>query len=346
MFDDKTPESIKEEILRDLTLADTREGSYTNEMVSPVSIELWKMYDSLNSLIPIVYIDETSGGYIDKKAAEYGIKRKAGTKSQAVMHFTGNDGTQIPKGTVLLTADGLEFETVETVTITGGVANVLVHASEVGEIYNVAAGTIIQQIVSITGLTSFHNDAAVGGTNLESDKSLVERLYSYLQKPATSGNVYHYEQWALGVNGVGGVKVIPLWDGPGTVKVLIVGPDKQPVDAEIVNNCAAHIKTNRPIGAEVTVVSAEGLEINVEATISIDSQTTKETVQEALRDKLSLYLQGIAFSRYEIMYNRIAYMLLDIDGVVDYSTLTLNGGTENITIGTEQIPVLGTVVIN
>ncbi|WP_313370099.1 baseplate J/gp47 family protein [Sedimentibacter sp.] len=346
MFDDKTPESIKEEILRDLTLADTREGSYTNEMVSPVAIELWKMYDSLNALIPIVYIDETSGEYIDKKSANYGIKRKAGTKSQATMHFAGNEGTLIPKGTVFLTADGLEFETSEPVIIMGGVANVLIHAIEVGEIYNVAAGAITQQIVSISGLTSFHNEAAVGGTNLESDKSLVERLYNYLRKPATSANVYHYEQWALEDNGVGGVKIIPLWNGPGTVKVLIVGPDKKPVDTEIVSNCSAHIESNRPIGADVTVISAEELEISIEATVTIDSRTTKKTVQEALKDRLASYLQSIAFSRYQIVYNRIAYMLLDIDGVIDYSTLTLNGGTENIIIGAEQIPVLGTVVIN
>lgn len=346
MLDDKTPEGIKEEILSNLTMADTREGSYTNEMVSPVSLELWKAYESLKALIPIVYVDETSGEYIDKKAATYGIKRKAGTKAHALMHFTGNNGTLITKGTAFLTADGLEFETAEAVVIAGESAAVEVNAIEVGEIYNVSAGTITQQIVSITGLTSFSNDAAVGGTNPESDKSLVERLYNYLQKPASSGNVYHYEQWALEVNGVGGVKVVSLWDGPGTVKVLIVGPDKKPVDTEVVNNCATHIESNRPIGADVTVLSPEGLEINVEASITIDNKTTKEAVKEALENSLSSYLQSIAFDKYEIVYNRIAYMLLDIDGVIDYSSLMLNGGTANIVIDAEQVPIPGTVVID
>ena len=39
-------------------------------------------------------------------------------------------------------------------------------------------------------------------------------------------------------------------------------------------------------------------------------------------------------------------MLLDIDGVIDYTSLTVNGGTTNITIGDDQVPVVGTVVIS
>ncbi|MFZ7103368.1 MAG: baseplate J/gp47 family protein [Peptococcaceae bacterium] len=346
MFEDKTPESIKAEILNDLTLADTREGSYTNELVSPTALELWKLYDSLNALIPMVYVDETSGEYIDKKAANYGIIRKPGTKAYATLNFTGNDGTIIPQGTVFLTADGLEFQTEEAVIIADGVAGVVANATDVGEIYNVPAGTITQQIVSISGLSAVTNEAAAGGTNPESDASLVERLHNYLRKPATSGNIYHYEQWALEVDGVGGVKVVPLWNGPGTVKVLIVGPDKGPVAASVVANCAEHLEVCRPIGATVTVLSAEGLVIDVSAAVSFESTTTKAIVQETFAERLAEYLQSIAFDRYKVVYNRLAYMLLDIDGVIDYTVLTVNGGTADIIIGSDQVPAAGTVVIS
>lgn len=346
MFNDKTPESIKAEILADISVADTREGSYTNDLVGPVALEFWKLYDSMKALIPMVYVDETSGEYIDKKAGDYGIVRKQGTKAFASMHFIGSDGAVVPQGTVFLTSDGLEFVTAESVTIEGGVASTLVNATEVGEKYNVTAGAITQQIVSISGLSSINNDQAIGGTNPESDKSLVERLYNYLQKPATSGNVYHYEQWALEVDGVGGVKVAPLWNGAGTVKVLIVGPDKTPVDIAIVTQCTEHIEQFRPIGATVTVISADGLMINVAATVIIESTTTKAAVQAAFESSLTTYLQSIAFDKYEIVYNRIAFMLLDINGVIDYSSLTINGGSANIIISDNQVPVLGTVVIN
>jgi uncharacterized phage protein gp47/JayE len=327
-------------------LADTREGSYTNDLVSAVALELWKFYNSLNALIPIVYVDETSGEYIDKRAAYYGIIRKPGTKATTILTFTGTDGTVIPKDTVFLTADGLQFVTTETATIANGTASVTASAAEVGEVYNVPAGTITQQIISISGLSTVTNTAAIGGTDPESDASLVARLYNYLQKPASSGNIYHYEQWALEVDGVGAVKVVPLWNGPGTVKVIIAGPDKGPVDAAVVANCAEHIESCRPIGATVTVVSAQSLPIDVSATVELESTTTKDIVQEAFTERLAEYLRNIAFDKYEVVYNRIAYMLLDIDGVIDYSSLTVNGGTANITIGADQVPVAGTVVIN
>jgi len=347
VYEDLTVESVKSDILGRLsTDIDVREGSFINDMISTVAYEIWKLYQSLDAVIPIAFVDETSGGYIDKRCAEYGITRKAGTKATAVLHFAGTDGTVIPAGKVFLTADGLEFETSEAVTIAGGAAGVTANAVEVGEKYNVAAGTITQQLVSISGLSSVTNEAATGGTDPETDAALVARLYAFLQNPATSGNANHYEQWALAVNGVGAAKVIPLWNGPGTVKVLIVGNDKGPVDNTVVTNCAAYIEENRPIGATVTVMSAEGLAVNVSATVIIDSTTTLETVQTAFENALDAYLQSIAFEKYTVVYNRIAYMLLDIPGVTDYTSLTINGGTANVTIGENEVPVLGTVEVS
>ena len=98
------------------------------------------------------------------------------------------------------------------------------------------------------------------------------------------------------VDGVGAAKVTPLWNGDGTVKVLIAGGDNGPVDSTIVSNCAAYIEENRPIGATVTVVSAEGLGINVSAVVDIDSSTTVLDVQAAFSAAIETYLRGIAFS--------------------------------------------------
>lgn len=346
MYENLTVEQIKNDILNRISSdLDKSEGSFINDMVSGVAYEIWKVYQSMDALIPIAFVDETSGQYIDKRCAEYGITRKPGTKAKVTLKFTGTDGTVIEKGKVFLTSDGLQFETDEEATITDGTATVTATAVEIGEAYNVEAGTITKQLVSISGLTSVANEEpATGGTDPETDEALVKRLYDFLQNPATSGNAAHYRQWALEVNGVGVAKVFPLWNGPGTVKVLIVGNNKEPVDATIVANCAAHIEENRPIGATVTVESAEGLEINVSATVVIDSSTTIEKVQEEFRAALDTYLKSIAFEKYTLVYNRIAYILLGIDGVTDFTSLTVNGITD-IIIADNQVPVLGTVIL-
>ncbi len=346
MYEELTAESIKSDILsRIVTDIDTREGSFTNDMISGIAYEIWKLYQSLDAVVPITFVDETSGEYIDKRCGEYGITRKPGSKAAVMMRFTGAEGMGIPAGTVFLTSDGQEFETDAAATIAGGEASVTATAAEDGEAYNVPAGTITRQIISISGLSGITNDAATGGTDPETDAALVGRLNDYLQKPATSGNAYHYEQWALSVNGVGAAKVTPLWDGPGTVRVLVVGQDKGPADPSVVSACAEYIGENRPIGADVTVESAEGLPINISASVTIDETTTKETVQEEFSEALNSYLKSIAFVKYELVFNRIAYILLDIPGVIDFTSMTVNGGTENIAIGASQVPVLGTVEV-
>jgi Uncharacterized homolog of phage Mu protein gp47 len=346
MYENLTVETIKNDILSRLsTDINISEGSFTNDMVSTVAYEIWKYYQALNAMIPIAFVDETSGEYIDKRCAEYGLNRKAGTKATVHLTFTGTDDTKIDAGKVLLTADGLQFETDETVIITNGTAEVTATAAEIGDNYNVNANTIIYQLVTVSGLNSVTNTAATGGSDEETDAALVSRLYDYLQNPATSGNASHYRQWALAVDGVGSAKVMPVWNGSGTVKVLIVGNDNEPVDSTIVANCASYIEEKRPIGATVTVVSAEGLEVNVEAVVTLDSSTTASIVQSSFISALDTYLKSIAFSKYTLVYNRIAAMLLDIDGVTDYTILTVNGGNGNITIGPDQVPVPGSVEV-
>lgn len=347
MFESITPASIKAAILAEIdTDLNTGEGSFLSDLVTPVAMEIWKCYQSLNALIPIAFVDESSGGYIDLECAKYGITRKAGTKAAAAMTFSGTSGTVIPAGTAFLTAGGLEFDLTAAVTLASGTGSGTVEASTAGDAYNVGAGEITNMVTAIAGLSSFSNAAATGGTDEEADTALVSRLTTYRQKPATSGNAYHYEQWALETDGVGAAKVTPLWDGAGTVKVLIAGSDMGPVDSSVVTACAAAIEENRPIGATVTVESAEALTINVAATVTIDGTTTKAAVQTAFSAALETYLQSISFVKYTLLYNRIAYMLLDIAGVTDYSVLTVNGGTVNITIGDDQVPVVGTVTVS
>ena len=72
-------------------------------------MELWKLYDSMNALYLWYIFDETSGEYIVKKAGYYGIVRNLEQKlfNYATHRITG---PIIPKGTVFLTADGLELK--------------------------------------------------------------------------------------------------------------------------------------------------------------------------------------------------------------------------------------------
>lgn len=348
MYDNITPESIKENILASIENdIDKREGSFIDDMIGPAAFELWRAYQSLDSLLQVMFIDTNAGEYIDRRCAEYGIYRKQGAKASGKVLFTGSNNTVIPEATIIQTVDGLQFTTMNERRITNNSIEIDIQAMDVGKAYNVLANTITQMVVNIPGIISLTNNApAAGGVDIETDELLVTRFYDALQNSSTSGNKNHYKQWALEVNGVGGAKVFPIWNGNGTVKVVIVNTDKKPVDNIIVGNVIQNIEENRPIGATVTVVSASAINIDVKANLTISTETTLAKVISAFNALLEEYLKSIAFNTYTVFYNKIGSMLLDIEGVIDYSNLQVNNSTGNIVLSAEQVPVIGQITLS
>ena len=60
LFESYSVEDIKNDILSKITEMDTREGSFANTLISPVSYKIWEMLQSLNAVVTIAFVDETS----------------------------------------------------------------------------------------------------------------------------------------------------------------------------------------------------------------------------------------------------------------------------------------------
>ena len=86
-----TPESIKAEIYAAIPGGiDTREGSYIDNLTGPIALEIWKAYQSLNSVASIVYLDADSPeDWIIRRCGYYGIEQKPGTAATAVLTVSG-----------------------------------------------------------------------------------------------------------------------------------------------------------------------------------------------------------------------------------------------------------------
>lgn len=351
-FDSLTPEGIQD-MLRafiedDLGLY-AGEGGLLNIILAPGAYVFWEALQALRAQVPISFVDETSGAYIDKAAAAYGITRKPGTPASVDVAFTGTANAVVPAGTMCVTADGLGFLTDEELTLgEGGSGTVSATSDDVGAVYNVPAQAIVTTQESVAGVSGVTNDAAAtGGTDPETDAALFARLDAYRKTPPTSGNDRHYYQWALEVNGIGAASVIRCWDGPGTVKVIVADMELRPVEEDKVEEVAAYIETQRPVTAEVTVESAEGVGVQVAVTVETDGTVSKSNTEQALTDRLAEYLGTLAFQTgAEVVYNRVLAIVMGLDGVTDCSGLTVNGGTANVPLDADEVPLLGTVTVN
>lgn len=346
-YDDITYESLKEEMLKDITLTDKREGSFVNDLISTSAMEGEKVYAALRQAISLFFKVDVKGEFADKFAAEYDIHRKEGTKAEGEVTFTGEPGIEIPLGTMCATSSGLIFlTTLDGVIGEDGTVTLPAEAEEVGDNYNILAGYINTMPVAIRDVTSVTNaEIFLGGSEIETDEELMERLLLHLRTPATSGNTYHYMQWALEVDGVGDAKIFPLDDGPGTVGVMPITSSGRAPDQDILDAVYAHIEAERPIGATVSVYAPTEVMISINAEIEITAAVTLASVTAAYKSLFDAYIRNGVFSLTTVDYYRCLSMFYDISGVTSVKTFTMNGGTESITIGNKEIQVAGDVVI-
>ena len=227
-----------------------------------------------------------------------------------------------------------------------GTVSVPVEAEDIGDKYNILAGYINTLPVAIRDITGVTNGAAfIGGAEAETDEELIDRLLLRLRTPATSGNAYHYLQWALEIEGVGNAKVFPLDNGPGTVGVMLITSAGRSPGEDVINAAAAHIEGERPIGATVSVYAPQEVVINIEAAIQISASTTLEAVKKEYQSLLSNYIKNSVFVLSNVDYYKCLSMFYDIPGVVAVKSFLLNGAQKNIPISEKQIQVLGSITI-
>lgn len=324
---------------------DKRPGSITFDLTGPTAIEAETLYIEIDTFTDKAFADTAYDEWLDKIAASVNITRRPAVKATGFVTFAGEEGTPIPKGSEVST-DGespVYFATTADATISSGTATVAVEAKVAGASGNVGPGAIKLTTGNITGITSVTNTNEFdGGVDRESDDSLRKQYFERVRRPITSGNVYHYRKWALEVVGVRDVRVYPVWNGPLTVKVVVLADDGVPSQA-LIDAVKVHIESVRPIGADVTVIGAIDFGISVAATLYLAEGADLDTVQAEIVAQIEEYFRELAFEDPIVRISAIQRIILDSPSVIDYANLTLNGGTGNIEITGDAIPVLRAV---
>ena len=80
------------------------------------------------------------------------------------------------------------------------------------------------------------------------------------------------------------------------------------------------------------------------AAVTLSSGAAPDTAREGFKAALSSYFSELGGASI-VNYHRIAALLMSVSGISDYTLLTVNGSTQNITVGAEYVPVVGEVVL-
>lgn len=368
MFEDYTYELLLQDVLDNAPEGiDTRQGSIFYDAVSGVLIKIAKLYTDLDLILTLSRLTTTTGDALDAKAGEYGITRLAAT---AAKYYAIFDGITPDVGERFY-YDGAYF----TLQLDEDAGVYYFEAEEAGEDGNdVYEGTPAVPVNNISGLVSATFGALYeSGSDTEDDESLRTRVIEKIAGPAENGNKQHYKTWCESIDGVGRARIFPLWNGENTVKGVLIDTTGKPCGAAKVAEVQEYIdpadkgmtvtidgKTYTVgdglgngvanIGAHFTAVAANGLEIAVSFGVELASGATQATVIEEATEAIEEYLRGLVLEADDdavitVRVSAIGAILSGLKNLVDYSNLRLNGDTQNIVPGEDDVPILGEVSV-
>lgn len=350
---DNTQAEVLQRMLDDLpSTYDKTPGTFIYDQLAAVALEIEGTYIQMDEVMNQAFLTNATGDYLDAKGEELGLDRKLGGFASVTLTFTGTTGITIPAGVRVTnivapgtTGTPLIFETTESAVISGLTVDVDAQATDVGDVYNLTAGSLVRLETGMAGVTAVTNNAAaVGGEDIETDDQYRSRLSERAQTGRGAGTPGDYLAWARQVVGVGGAFVEPLWNGNGTVRVTVVDGNSGPVSSAVLANVTAYIASLTPIGASVTVITPASVSINVSATLVLETGFSLSDVTAQMQSNLADYLRGITPGT-KVYLTEIGAVIVQTPGVADYASLQIGApglATSNITLASGVKPVLGT----
>lgn len=352
---------IMERITQRTPNVDTREGSMVYNAIAPEALELAMAYLELEAWRKETIVTTATRVGLNELCNQIGIDISIFNAKAGV--FKGVFNVQVELDS-RWNCENYNY-TVESYigTNTLGGYEYQLRCETTGEAPNIVLGSLAPIDVPPKGFSSAElTECLIEGEEEFTDDEIRNYYLNQVNGTAVDGNVEQYKTWCTEYNGIGNHIVQSLWNGDNTVLVAILSSSNGIATPELVANfqnfldpptdeinddrSAANYPQGRgmgngkaPIGAIVTVKSAEEKVINVSANVVLAEGYTEVV---GLDDEVRNYFSSIAFNKKTINFMSIGAKLLDCPCVESISDLKLNGATNDISLETYEIPVIGT----
>lgn len=355
MFDKFTEDYFMEQAreMGQMLGVDTREGSVYMDACTGHIMRVAKFYEDLRMTFDMLADDTCTGAVLEEKARQWQIYRKYAVPAYYCAIFKGVEIANLEGDRFM--AGGYYFR---LVPYNGG--HYLEAEVSGAEVNYLLPGTPLIPVRNTIGLTAaILGELYVAGSDAESDESLRSRYREAVANPSENGNKQQYKKWCSNYDGVGRVIITPLAYGENTVKALIISAEGVTPTAALIEHIQEEIDPGHgglgegkaPIGCHFYAVAAIETEIDITFTAELTIGYTADMALQSVKKALAAYLKDIALNTSDddtmlIQYVKVIGILADTPGIKDFKDLTINGGIENIHIGTDNVGILGEVTIN
>jgi len=350
---------------------DTRTGSVYMDMAAGHCLRAALFFANLSEVFNMIALDTCYGDILDDKAAEWGLERHPATAAVFNATFIG---TQPEAGDRFFAADSEYYFTVIVDEELDGLY--LEADTEGADLNTLSAGTAVTPVDDIEGLQeAYLGEILTYGADEETDDSLRKRLREKIAGPAENGNRQHYKTWCESVDGVGRARIIPLFAGENTVRAILYSPEGLPVSQSVVDAVQEYIdpitmgyEFTSPdgttwvcgdgfgdgvanLGAHFLATAADTASVRVSFKVVLTDGSSIEGCRQSAYEVIQEYLMRLALETDEkedivVRLSTIGAMISELEEVLDYEELKLNGEAANIRVENAAVPVLEEVVVD
>lgn len=341
-------QAIRDAILRDILnqLPDASVGSDSDYYIraSAVASGIEGLYQHQQWIARQIFPDTADPDNLEKHAGLRGLFKKKATVAIGSIALSGNPTSPVLIGTEAKTQSGIAFLTTEAGALGGaGNATIAAQAKLAGVSGNQAAGTALTLTSAPFGVLSAASIVAMtGGTDIESNASLLSRLLFVLRNPPCGGAAHDYYTWAMNVAGVTAAYVYPNRRRIGAVDVAILTGGGIP-GADLVTSVQNYIdgEVIRPVQGGFTAFAPTGIPVNISSALDIAAGYVRADVEASIDSRLASYFATFKPGATAVA-SKIRAIISDTPGVLDFTPTTPIVNVASLVDTTHiEIPVLG-----
>ena len=350
---------------------DKREGSIIYDAIAPAAMVSAQQSLSLANIIRETYIKTAQGEFLDYRAVEHGTSRYAATNTEVKARFNNDDGNPVNVEVGDRFASIAESPIFYTVIKSNADGTAEMRAEEAGTSANSYLGQVLPVTPNDNLAWAEIIEITIPARDAENDEHLRARLLNHNSWVAYGGNVADYLDMTSKIHDVGATQVYPTWDGPGTVKLVILNNDLMPASQTLVKKVKEEIDPEEsttqgyglaPIDHRVTITAPETFKVDIAMNVTIVDSVNIDSIRVNIKDSLEEFFKSLRRDWSTINptvgrgYSMIIYRskilsrVMMLEGVANATMPRLNGKDEDLQLvfnnTTSQLPVLGEVTVN
>lgn len=335
---------------------DKREGSIIWDALAPAALELESVYFAFDGMLQETFAKTASREFLKLRALERGMKPNKATKSILKVRFNATVPNEIsvPNET-RFKINNIIFKVIEK--IESNENEYKLECESEGVIGNIINGDLIQidYVKNLDIKKSEILEILIHGKDEEDTESFRKRYLESFREQRFGGNIKDYTDKTLEIAGVGAVKVTPIWNGGGTVLLTILNSDYGKANDELIRKVQEIIDPTKeqkgvglaPIGHQVTVKTAEVVDVEIKVNIVFTGKTNFEEKKLQIEDVINQYFRELKSNwqneKIVIRASYLIYRLFSISNVEDVVEIKIND-KDKLTLEEYQIPVLKEVI--